>query len=61
MTDSLLKAFGYKKNIIVELKKEKSKFRFIPVVLVLPFAFILEGIASLLGKGGVIRMYLVKS
>ena len=60
MTDSLLKAFGYKKNIIVELKKNKSKARLIPVLIVLPFAFIIEGLASLLQHGGVIRMYLVK-
>ena len=60
MTDSLLKLFGYKKNIIVELKKSKSKARFVPVLIVLPFAFMLEALASLFQSGGVIRMYLVK-
>jgi len=60
MTDTLLKLFGYKKNIIVELKKSKSKARFIPVLIVLPFAFMLEALASLFQSGGVIRMYLVK-
>jgi 2-polyprenyl-3-methyl-5-hydroxy-6-metoxy-1,4-benzoquinol methylase len=57
MVDSLLKKFGYKKNIIFELKNNKSKSLILMIMLILPFAFVLESLASLFGKGGVIRMY----
>jgi 2-polyprenyl-3-methyl-5-hydroxy-6-metoxy-1,4-benzoquinol methylase len=61
MVDSLLKKAGYKKNIIYELKNKKSKILIIFIALVLPIAFIMEGMASLLGKGGVLRMYLTRN
>ena len=61
MVDSLLKIFGYRKNIILQLKTKKSIGVILPVLLVLPFALVLEGIASLLGHGGIVRMYSVKT
>ena len=58
MLDSLLKRLGYRKDIIYELKNRKSKKLILQILLILPFAIFLEGVSALLGKGGVIRMYL---
>jgi SAM-dependent methyltransferase len=58
MVDSLLKLFGYQKNIIYELKNKKSRTLLVKIALLLPFAIIAERIASVLGKGGITRMYL---
>ena len=58
MLDSLLKLLGYKKNIIFELKNKKSLKLLLQIILVIPIAILLESIAALIGKGGVIRMYL---
>jgi hypothetical protein len=60
MVDSLLKQIGYKKSIIYELKNKKSKTLIVMIALVLPVAFIAERLAAWFGKGGIIRMYLVK-
>ncbi len=60
MVDSLLKKGGYKKNIIYELKNKKSKTLILMIALLLPIAFFMERLASLFGKGGIIRMYLVR-
>jgi len=61
MVDALLKLLGYKKNIILELKRNENKLKLIPVIFMLPLAIVLEAMASLLGKGGIVRMYLVKT
>jgi 2-polyprenyl-3-methyl-5-hydroxy-6-metoxy-1,4-benzoquinol methylase len=61
MVDSLLKKFGHKKNIIFELKNHKSKSLILKILLILPFAYILERLSALFGKGGVIRMYIVRA
>jgi 2-polyprenyl-3-methyl-5-hydroxy-6-metoxy-1,4-benzoquinol methylase len=60
MVDSLLKQFGYKKNIIYELKNKKSRTLIVMIALLLPVAYIVERVASGFGKGGVIRMYLIR-
>jgi 2-polyprenyl-3-methyl-5-hydroxy-6-metoxy-1,4-benzoquinol methylase len=60
MVDSLLKKLGYNKNIIYELKNKKSRTLIIKIAVLLPVAYVLERVASLFGKGGVIRMYLVR-
>ena len=57
MVDSLLKAVGYRKNIIYELKNRKSRSLVIKIALLLPFALIMEWVASGLGRGGVVRVY----
>lgn len=58
MLDSILKLFGFKKNIIFELKNKKKLKLLIQVALALPIALFLESIASWTGKGGIMRIYL---
>lgn len=60
MMDSLLKLFGYDGRIIVDLKGRKSAKMMAQVALALPLAFPVEVIASMLSRGGVVRMYLVR-
>jgi SAM-dependent methyltransferase len=57
MVDSLLKGLGYKGNIIYELKNKKSKSLLVKIALLLPFAIVTEWLASLFGRGGVVRIY----
>jgi 2-polyprenyl-3-methyl-5-hydroxy-6-metoxy-1,4-benzoquinol methylase len=57
MTDSLLKLFGYRKNIIYELKNNKKIGLVFCIVLLLPFSLIFETCASATGHGGIIRKY----
>jgi SAM-dependent methyltransferase len=59
MTDSLLKLFGYRGNIIYELKNKKNKALVAGIILLLPFSFLLEVLASTFGRGGIIRKYLI--
>lgn len=61
MLDSLMKRCGYNGNLIYELKNRKTPGLLLKVALALPFAALLEGLASLAGRGGVIRMYLVRN
>jgi SAM-dependent methyltransferase len=56
MVHTLLSVFGYRGNIISELKNN-SRFIRLKVLVVLPLAFILEFIASKLSSGGIIRIY----
>jgi SAM-dependent methyltransferase len=58
MTDSLLKLFGYRRNIIYELKNKRSIPLKLAILLLLPVALLLESIAAMVGYGGIIRMYL---
>jgi 2-polyprenyl-3-methyl-5-hydroxy-6-metoxy-1,4-benzoquinol methylase len=58
MVDTLLKLFGYRNNIIYELKNKKNKRLLLKVALLLPIAILLESVASGLRRGAVIRMYL---
>lgn len=60
MVQSIMSLFGYKKMIISELKFKKSKRLIISILLVLPFAFILEFLATICRKGGIIRVYCKK-
>ena len=59
MTDSLLKLFGYRKNIIYELKNKKIKSLFLGIALLLPFSLIFEICAVAAGRGGVVRKYFI--
>lgn len=59
MTDSLLKLFGYRKNIIYELKNKKRVGLLFCIVLLMPFSLIFETCASATGHGGIIRKYFV--
>lgn len=58
MVDSLFKLFGYKKNIIFELKNRKTIGLILKIAIFLPVAMILECVAAWSSKGGIIRMYL---
>lgn len=58
MVDSILKLFGYKKNIIIGLKQKKA-ILIAGVILLLPVSFLLEGFSSFIGRGGIIRKYAV--
>ena len=59
MTDSLLKLFSYRKNIIYELKNKKSKILILGIVLLLPFTLLIEIIAASVGRGGIVRKYFI--
>ena len=60
MLDSLMKLFGYKKNIIYELKNKRRFLLFLGISLLLPFAVIFETAATLGKRGGILRFYLLK-
>jgi SAM-dependent methyltransferase len=57
MADSLMKLFGYRKNIIYELKYRRTTSLILKLVIALPFALVLEGLASIFRQGGVLRIY----
>lgn len=58
MLQSLMGFFGYRGFIIGDIKQiKKKKWLLLPIVMLLPFALILEAIASLFKRGGVIRCY----
>lgn len=59
--DSILKRFGYKKNIIYELKNKKSFFLYLAVILLFPFALPFEYISHLMGRGGIMRYYFIQT
>jgi hypothetical protein len=60
MLDSLMKLFGFKKNIIYELKNKRDFLLLFKVSILLPFAILFEALASLINRGGVIRFYLLR-
>ena len=57
MVDVIMRSFGYKKNIIYELKFNKTIPLLITTITVLPIAIIIELLSVLFKKGGVIRVY----
>ncbi len=57
MLQSLMSIFGYKKSLIVDLKFNRNAKLMAAVFLLIFPAFVLEIIASMVGKGGVIRIY----
>lgn len=59
MTDSFLKLFGYRKNIIYELKNKKKFGLLFCMLLVMPFSLIFETLASATGHSGIIRKYFI--
>jgi len=61
MVNSLLNLFGYRKNIMSELKYRLSPLLFIIILLVLPLAFIFEMLAVLFKQGAIIRIYAKKT
>lgn len=59
MVQSIFTWFGYKGFLIADLKENKTWTLKAKVVVVLPFAVILESLAVLFKKGGIIRFYAV--
>lgn len=60
MIQSIWSWFGYRGFLIGELKERKSLDLLLKIGLTLPFAIILEGLASLFGRGGIMRFYAQK-
>lgn len=58
MMQSIWNWFGYKGFLIADLKHKPTLFLMLKIVISLPFAFLLEGLASLFKKGGIARIYL---
>lgn len=61
MTQTIFSWFGYKGFLIGDIKQRKSMALFLKIGLALPFAILLETLASACKKGGVIRYYAVKN
>ncbi len=57
MVQSIFTWFRYRGFLIADLKENKSLILLAKVLLVLPFAVLLEGLAVLFKKGGIIRCY----
>ena len=61
MVQSILSLFGYKRNLIDQLKFNRRIPLSILIILVLPFAFIIELLAVLCNRGGIIRVFCKKA
>ncbi|MBW3467527.1 class I SAM-dependent methyltransferase [Arthrospiribacter ruber] len=61
MLRSLLGKIGYRGNIIFDLKNRRSQALLFKIALLMPLAFLLEMLSTLLGKGGVMRIYFKKN
>jgi 2-polyprenyl-3-methyl-5-hydroxy-6-metoxy-1,4-benzoquinol methylase len=60
MIQTIFVWFGYKGFLIGDIKQNKSLILYLKVGLALPFAILLEAIASAFNRGGVIRCYAEK-
>lgn len=59
MTDAFLKLFGYRQNIIYQLKNKKSLALRAAIFILLPLAVVLEFSSAVFKRGGVVRKYFV--
>ncbi len=59
MVQSIFSWFGYKGFLIAELKGKKDWLLLLKILTVLPFALLLEILAALFKKGGIIRYYIL--
>lgn len=59
MIQTMFSWFGYKGFLIADLKQKKSKLLILKIAIVLPFAVLLEGLAVLFRKGGILRYYAI--
>lgn len=57
MIQTIFSWFGYRGFLIAELKRKKTLSLIAKLLLALPFAVVLESIAAIFHKGGVIRFY----
>ena len=60
MVQSLLSLMGYNKNIIYQLKYKKTIRELFLILALTPVSFILELIAAIFKKGGIIRVYAIR-
>ncbi len=61
MTQTIMTKFGYNGFLMADLKHNRKKSLLIKVILAIPFAMILELIASFCKRGGIIRFYAIKN
>lgn len=61
MVQALLFTFGYKKNLILQLKQRKSPKLLFLIGIVLPFASTIELVSTVFDKSGVFGVYLKKN
>lgn len=60
MIQTIFSWFGYQGFLIGDLKRKKTVPLMLGLLTALPFAFILEAVASLANNGGIIRYYAIK-
>lgn len=60
MVQTIFSWFGYNGFLIADLKRKKTIPLMISLLIVLPFAIVLESLSAVFKKGGVIRYYAVK-
>lgn len=58
MLQALMSALGYRGNLILNLKRNKTPGLLLSIAILLPFAWILEVISMPFGKSGIIGLYL---
>lgn len=58
MLQALMSSLGYRGNLILNLKRKKTPGLLLGIAVLLPFAWILEGISVFFGKTGIIGLYL---
>jgi len=58
MLQALMSRFGYRKNLIIGLKRRRSPGLMVAVALLLPLALMAEVFSSLMEKGGITGLYL---
>jgi len=61
MLNSLFSLFGYRKNLMSELKYRRKANLLFSIFLLLPLAFLLEIISAWLKKGAILRVFCVNS
>jgi 2-polyprenyl-3-methyl-5-hydroxy-6-metoxy-1,4-benzoquinol methylase len=61
MLQALMRKMGFEGNLILLLKRKKSIGLLLKIAVFLPFAWVLEYVAALVGKGGIIGIYLKTS
>ncbi len=61
MMQTLFSFFGYQRSLIIDMKEKRSLGLLIGIIIAFPIALLLECIASLIKKGGIIRYYALKN
>ncbi|GAA0877266.1 hypothetical protein GCM10009119_02340 [Algoriphagus jejuensis] len=61
MLQALLSSLGYRKNLILQLKRRKSPSLLFLIAVVLPFAWVFELLSALFDKSGIVGIYLKRN